>query len=89
MDAMRTEIPSKKEGTGRAYAGLKISKCLDGARTKFLGAMRTGISFLGIWHQKGTYGTKNKEVRLVVELDQVKYTLGTYNKPLIEVGDSL
>lgn len=30
-----------------------------------------------------------KEVRLVVELDQVKYTLGTYNKPLIEVGDSL
>lgn len=30
-----------------------------------------------------------KEVRLVVELDQVKYTLGTYDKPLIEVGDSL
>ena len=25
----------------------------------------------------------------VVELDQYKYTLGTYEKPLIEVGDSL
>ncbi len=30
-----------------------------------------------------------KEVRFVVELDQFKYTLGTYEKPLIEVGDSL
>ncbi len=26
---------------------------------------------------------------LVVELDQYKYVLGTYEKPLIEVGDSL
>jgi hypothetical protein len=25
----------------------------------------------------------------VVELDQFKYTLGTYEKPLVEVGDSL
>ena len=25
----------------------------------------------------------------VVELDQIKYTLGTYEKPLLEVGDSL
>lgn len=32
---------------------------------------------------------KRKEVSLVVELDQFKYTLGTYDKPLTEVGDSL
>lgn len=30
-----------------------------------------------------------KEVTKVVELDQFKYTLGTYVKPLKEVGDSL
>jgi hypothetical protein len=33
------------------------------------------------------YNTKRGD--LVVELDQYKYTLGTYEKPLIEVGDSL
>lgn len=32
---------------------------------------------------------KMKEVRKVVELDQYKYTLSTYEKPLKEVGDSL
>ena len=26
---------------------------------------------------------------IVVELDQLKYTLSTYDQPLIEVGDSL
>jgi hypothetical protein len=30
-----------------------------------------------------------KRGEIVVELDQLKYTLGTYEKPLIEVGDSL
>jgi hypothetical protein len=30
-----------------------------------------------------------KEVIFVVELDQFKYTLSTYEKPLNEVGDSL
>ena len=30
-----------------------------------------------------------KEVTKVVQLDQFKYTLGTYVKPLKEVGDSL
>lgn len=30
-----------------------------------------------------------KEVKFLVELDQFKYTLATYEKPLIEVGDSL
>jgi len=30
-----------------------------------------------------------KEVKFVVELDQFKYTLTTYEKPLIEMGDSL
>ena len=32
---------------------------------------------------------KQNEVNLVVELDQFKYTLSTYEKPLKEVGDSL
>lgn len=32
---------------------------------------------------------KMKEVKIVVELDQYKYTLSTYEKPLKEVGDSL
>lgn len=32
---------------------------------------------------------KRKEVKKVVELDQFKYTLGTYAGPLKEVGDSL
>lgn len=30
-----------------------------------------------------------KEVILVVELDQFKFTLSGYKQPLIEVGDSL
>lgn len=30
-----------------------------------------------------------KVVRFVVELDQFKYELSTYDKPLVEVGDSL
>ena len=30
-----------------------------------------------------------KEGDRVVELDQFKYTLGTYEKPLLEVSDSL
>ena len=30
-----------------------------------------------------------KRVKLVVELDQFKYTLSTYEKPLVEVRDSL
>lgn len=30
-----------------------------------------------------------KEVKTVVELDQFKYTLSMYEKPLKEVGDSL
>lgn len=30
-----------------------------------------------------------KEGDRVVELDQFKYTLGTYKKPLLEVRDSL
>ena len=30
-----------------------------------------------------------KEVILVVELDQFKFTLGTFKQPLIEVRDSL
>ena len=35
--------------------------------------------------------SENRKERgdLVVELDQFKYTLGTYEKPLMEVGDSL
>lgn len=32
---------------------------------------------------------KKKEVKLVVELDQFKYTLNTYKEPLVEVRDSL
>lgn len=30
-----------------------------------------------------------KQVKLVVELDQFKYTLSTFKKPLVEVRDSL
>ena len=32
---------------------------------------------------------KKKEGDTVVELDQFKYTLSTYDKPLVEVRDSL
>jgi hypothetical protein len=35
------------------------------------------------------YKMKAKEVSCVVELDQFKFTLATYEKPLSEVGDSL
>ena len=32
---------------------------------------------------------RGKRVTGLVELDQFKYTLNTYRKPLLEVGDSL
>lgn len=37
----------------------------------------------------GNKNYKRKQVKLVVELDQFKYTLSTYEKPLVEVRDSL
>jgi|GEM_PF-1336672 hypothetical protein len=35
------------------------------------------------------YNTRPERGDYVLELDQFKYTLGTYEKPLVEVGDSL
>lgn len=35
------------------------------------------------------FSSNRKDVKQVVELDQFKYTLGTYEGPLKEVGDSL
>ncbi len=32
---------------------------------------------------------KKRKVKRMVELDQFKYILGTYEKPLVEVRDSL
>ena len=37
----------------------------------------------------GAANIERKQVKLMVELDQFKYTLSTFKKPLVEVRDSL